>query len=438
MNILSELRRSPGFISRYEIGDVLGAGGMGEVYLAFDTYRECDVAIKVALNAPGGGVDERIRKLWQLETRIAGRLKHPYVVMTHEAVTVEHLSYLVMEYVQGGTLKKYATAENLLPIERVVDLTFKVARALEYANTMGLLHRDIKPANILLTPDGSPKVSDFGAAYMTGVEMTQVFDVGTLPYMPPETFSGKAPTLQSDIYGVGVMAYELLTGSWPFAATSQAAMIYQKSQGEPAPLEAKRPDLPAALIAAVNRAMHRDLDVRYPSWSSLCDDLGRLMPGIHVESEVVMESAQFELFRATAFFAEFSETELWEAVRICRARRVAADAAIFTEGSSGCSMYVLTIGELDVVSRGVLLGKVHAGECFGELAFVHSQDHKRTATLLATTPSSFVEFSAESMQFASPSLQAVLGRAIMRTLVERIRSTDENFVNATLGQAFGT
>ena len=435
MNILSELRRTPGFTSRYEIGDVLGSGGMGEVYLAFDTYRECDVAIKVAPHAPGGAVDERIRKLWQLETRIAGRLKHPYIVTIFEAVNAENLAYIVMEHIEGGTLKKYATAENLLPIERVVDLTFKVARALEYANTMGLLHRDIKPANILMTPDGSPKVSDFGAAYMTGVEMTQVFDVGTLPYMPPETFSGQPPTLQSDIYAVGVMAYELLTASWPFTATSQAAMIYQKSHGEPAPLEARRADLPRELLLAVNRAMHRDPAVRYPSWSSLCDDLAHLMPGIHVEAEVVMQSAQFELFKATAFFAGFSETERWEAVRICHARRVAAGAAIFEEGSTGCSMYVLTGGELDVVSRGVLLGKVRAGECFGELAFVQAQNHTRIATIVATCASSFVEFSAEAMQFASDGLQAALGRAIMRTLVERIRSTDESFVNATLGQA---
>jgi non-specific serine/threonine protein kinase len=147
-----------------------------------------------------------------------------------------------------------------------------------------------------------------------------------------------------------------------------------------------------------------------------------------------MESAQFELFKTTEFFWSFSETELWEAVRICHAHRVTEGAIIFEEGAPGHSMCVLTSGELDVISKGVLLGKVAPGQCFGELAFVQENDHTRTATLIAAKPSSFVEFDVEAMQYASAELQAALGRSIMRTMVERIKKTDERFVNAMLGQ----
>ncbi len=432
--ILTELRRTPGFTQRFEIGDVIGVGGMGEVFLAFDTHHERDVAIKVALHGSGSGVDPRLAKLWANEMRLAGKLKHPYIVELYEAAHIDSFSYLVMEYVSGGSLKDHSKPDKLLPIERVVDVIFKVARALEFANTVGLLHRDVKPANILLTQDGSPKVSDFGSAYFTGVEDTQVLDVGTLPYYPPEGFERKPPTVQFDIYAVGVMAYELLTGHWPFNTQSVAAMIAQKTTGEPFPLESRRGDLPVELRFAVNRAMHKSPGVRYPDWQSLCEDLARLMPEINAEPEVVMESAQFELFKTTEFFWSFSETELWEAVRICRAHRVAEGTIVFEEGTPGHSMCVLTSGELDVISKGVLLGKVATGQCFGELAFVQENDHTRTATLIAAKPCSFVEFDVEAMQYASAELQAALGRSIMRTMVERIKVTDERFVNAMLGQ----
>jgi hypothetical protein len=432
MGVLEELRATPGFTARFEILGLLGQGGMGEVHLAFDTYHERQVAIKVALHGGDGGADPRLRRLWANEMRLAGRLKHPYIVELHEAVELERFSYLVMEYVPGGTLKEHAEPARLLPIERVVDVTFKVARALEYANTMGLLHRDIKPANILLAKDGSPKVSDFGSAYFTGAEDTQVIDVGTLPFVPPEQLEGHPPGVQGDIYAVGVTAYQLLAGQYPFSTESQAAMMFQKMHGQPVPLEARRPDLPVELRFAVSRAMHRDPAVRYRGWTDLCEDLARLMPEINAEPEVVMESAQFELFKATRFFRGFGETELWEAVRMCRAHRAAPGAVVFEEGSTGHSMYVLTSGELEVVARGVPLGRVVAGECFGEIAYVQEEEQVRTATLVASRPSSFVEFDAQAMQYASAGLQAALGRAIMRALVQRIKRTDERFVDATL------
>ena len=129
---------------------------------------------------------------------------------------------------------------------QVADIIFKICHALDYANTQGLLHRDIKPANILLDDGGTPKISDFGSCYLLDNETTQVLEVGTLPYMPPEQFAGAEPNVQTDIYSVGVMAYQLLTGAFPFVADSQAAMIYQKTYQEPIALESRRSDIPAA------------------------------------------------------------------------------------------------------------------------------------------------------------------------------------------------
>jgi tRNA A-37 threonylcarbamoyl transferase component Bud32 len=435
VNILDELRRDPRFLQRFDIGECVGAGTTGEVYRAFDTYRERDVALKVAPHAPAPGADPRHRRLWANEARLAGKLRHPYVVEVYEAAELANCSYLVMEYVEGGTLKDHTQPDRLMPIERVVDVTFKVARALEYANTMGLLHRDVKPANVLLTKDGSPKVSDFGAAYFTGAEDTQVSDVGTLPFVPPEQLSGAHPSVQGDIYATGVMAYLLLCGAYPFPMDSQASLMFHKLHGEPVPLGARRPELPEPLRLAVERAMHQDPALRYPSWAALCKDLAILMPGLNAESEIATESAQFELLKATSFFAGFTETQLWEAVRLFRAHRVPPGTTVFEEGAPGRSLFVLTSGELAVISKGVTLGVVPAGDCFGELAFLQEEGHVRSASVVAMRASTFVEFDAEALQFASANLQAPLLREIMRTLVRRVRRSDQRFLDAMLGRA---
>jgi len=434
LNFLDELRRDPRFLQRFEIGECVGAGTTGEVYRAFDTYREREVAIKVAPHAAAPGADPRHRRLWANEARLAGRLRHPYVVEVYEAAELANCSYLVMEYVAGGTLRDHTEPHRLLPVERVVDVTFKVARALEYANSMGLLHRDVKPANVLLAKDGSPKVSDFGAVYFTGAEDTQVSDVGTLPYVPPEQLSGAHPTLQGDIYAVGVMAYQLLCGAYPFPVESQASLLFHKLEGEAIPLEARRPDLPGELRRVVARAMHRDRAVRHASWSALCEDLARLMPGFGAEPGIAMESAQFERFKATRFFGAFTETQLWEAVRLFRAHRVPPGATVCEEGEPGRSLFVLVSGELAVRSQGITLGIIPAGECFGELAFLQEAGHVRSASVVALSACTIVELDAQALSLASASLQSALLRELMRTLVARVRRSDRRFLEAMLGR----
>ena len=205
---------------RFTILSRLGAGAMGEVFLAHDKYQDRQVALKVALLAEERDeiFDLKTEKLWFNEMRLAGRLNHPYIVGIYEANTVANRGFIVMEYVSGGTLKSFTSPHTLLEMHQVADIIFKICHALDYAFTQGLLHRDIKPANILMGEDGNPKISDFGSCYLLDEESTQVLEVGTLPYMPPEQFAGVEPNLQTDIYSVGVMAYQLLTGAFPFNA----------------------------------------------------------------------------------------------------------------------------------------------------------------------------------------------------------------------------
>lgn len=434
MDLEKLLRGTPAFASRFELKEPLGEGGMGAVFRARDNYRDRDVAIKVALHEAevADETDSRLRKLWLNETRLAGKLRHPYVVELFEAGDAGTFSYLAMEVVDGGSLKSHVRMDRLLPVERVIDAIFKVSRALEYANTLGLLHRDVKPANVLLTTEGQPKVSDFGSAYASGSDQTQVLDVGTLPFVPPEQLSGAAPNLQGDIYATGVMAYQLLTGTLPFSTESQARMIYQKLHQEPIPLESRRADLLPELRFAVHRAIHPDPKVRYGSWSDLCEDLAKMMPELNAAQQVIPESEIYGQLKSLAFFERFGETEIWEAARIAKAHRSAAGEVVFREGSPGASVHVLVSGRLEVARKGVRLGTIEAGDCFGELAFVEAPHHIRSATVSALSDALFVEFDCEAIGWASAELQAALSRSVMAALVVRLHHADARYLNQAL------
>ena len=417
---------------RFEYQKPLGQGGMAEVYLVLDRFHQREVALKIVRGAQAAPDSDRFKleHLWVNEMRLAGRLKHPYILEIYEAGTEGDCSFLVMEYLPGGTLKDHSEPHSLLEVPRVADIIFKVCHALEYANTEGLLHRDIKPANVLLAADGTPKVSDFGAVYLTGSDETQVIGVGTLPFMPPEHFEGAEPHVQQDIYAVGVMAYNLLTGFYPYRAETQAAMIYEKLHAEPVPLEMRRPNVPEGLRAAIYRAMHRDRRVRYQSWKVFREVLSAAFPEIRDESTAVNESARFEAMRQLPFFARFSENELWEAVRMGERRAYEPKTEVIEEGSGDTTVYVVESGELEVIHRGVRIGRIQAGEGFGEIAFIEGTDRPRSASVRSVIPTYVVAFPAASLQKGSSGLQAAFGRAIVSLLVRRLIHSNDRYVAA--------
>ena len=415
---------------RFEFVRELGQGGMAEVYLVVDRFHQRQVALKL-VRAIGAASEERaqLEHLWVNEMRLAGRLKHPYILEVYEAGTDGDRTFLVMEYVTGGTLKRHSRPDALLEIPQVADIMFKVSHALEYANTQGLLHRDIKPDNVLLADDGTPKVSDFGAAYLTTSDRTQVIGVGTLPFMPPEHFEGAEPNVQHDIYAAGVMAYLMLTGAYPFRAETQAAMIYEKLHGALVPLETRRPQAPAALRTAVETAMHRDPMQRFSTWQAFRDALSAAFPDLG-ETQGVGESARFEIMRRIPFFQHFSETELWEAVRISKVREFPARHEVFSEGTEDTTVYVVEAGELEVVRRGVRIGRITTGEVFGEIAYIEGTERPRSASVRTVIPTVLNEFTPAALKSASSALQVAFSRAMVRQLVKRLFDSNDRLVAA--------
>ena len=419
------------FGSRFEIRGKLGEGGMGDVHLAYDSFLQREVAIKIAnlerLRDPEVG--DRMRKMWMNETRLAGKLRHPHIVEVFEAGTTDEFGYLVMEYVSGGTLKQYTRPDTLMPIEQVIEDVYKVCNALDYANKLGLLHRDIKPVNIMVTPNHTVKVADFGTAYFSASEETQVFDVGTLPYMPPEHFRNWPPNLQQDIYAVGVVTYQLLAGNLPFTTDSFDILMKQKLDGQFVSLEARRQDIPNEVRFVVHRAMHADPQVRYDSWQTFCDDLHQALPRLDRPNEVLFDTARFDALRRLDFFSGFGDTQLWETIHLSLWRDYSEGDVIIEEGSSGDSVYVIASGDASITRGGATLNRIGRGECLGEIAYLDEETHLRTATVRSLSALVLIEIPAAALREGSAELQAAFGRAFMRIMLKRLRNADERYLN---------
>lgn len=416
------------FRHRFELKQILGRGASGEVHLAFDTYAQRDVAIKINrvswFEDPVAG--HRNRRMWMNEARLAGKLQHPFIVQIYEAGSTDEFNYIVMEYMSGGSLKKFTTTDNLLPSFKVIDILCKVCNALEFATKMGVLHRDIKPANVLLGSDGTVKITDFGASFSAESDMTQVDMIGTLPFVAPEHFRKALPSLQNDIYAVGVMAFQLLTGRYPFTAKSPEDLIYQKLNEESLTLENWRSDIPMALRFAVHRAMHPDREVRYNSWRAFFDDLVTAMPqaALPVDEES-FDSRRFNRMRKLKFFADFSDTEIWEVVSISRTLTMGTGKTIIEEGKIGNNLFIIAEGEVVVSKNGTEINRMRDGECFGEIGYLDEVRHMRTSSVIATSALELIEIEGKSLRKASDSLQSRFSKALLIQLVAQMRNTDQ-------------
>ncbi len=222
-------------LGKYELVSKLGEGATSTVYLGRDPFAQRDVAIKVA--SPGILRDPEKGRLYTSlflsEASLIGKLNHPHIVQIYDAVVAEDLCYIVMEYVAGGTLEAHTEPGRLLPIDRVVELVFKCTRALDFTYRLGIIHRDIKPANILLAGGSDIKISDFGAAIINpaSIERTQVTGIGSPAYTSPQQAQEQYLDHRTDIYSLGVVMHQLLTGKLPYTAASNFSMVYQIVHG---------------------------------------------------------------------------------------------------------------------------------------------------------------------------------------------------------------
>jgi serine/threonine-protein kinase len=284
---------APSEDDRYRLIKQIGSGGMAEVYLAYDEVLEREVAFKVLdrKHAENREAIERFRR----EARNAASLHHPNIVSIHDrGHTEDGTYYLVMEYLEGGTLEDLIEQEGPLPPQRAADIATQVAKALSVAHEKGVIHRDIKPQNILLSKVGEAKVADFGIARaVTATTLTQVGSVmGTVHYMSPEQGLGEAATPKSDLYSLGVVLYEMLTGELPYDAETPAGVVMKHVGGLSRSPKEANPQVPTELDAVTARLLSRNPDDRYPDANVLVEDLERVKDGLLPTEETMRASSR--------------------------------------------------------------------------------------------------------------------------------------------------
>ncbi len=409
-------------IGKYEIIRELGAGATSTVYLANDPFGEKQVALKLFKEEVMRDVSTgpAFRKLLRNEASLAGKLIHPHIVHVMDAVMDDDLNYMVMEYVEGETLEKYAEVDHLLPINTVAEIAYKVCKALEYAQTQGVIHRDIKPANILFTGGSDIKISDFGAAMIENHEATQISGVGSPAYMSPEQIKEQPLTHQTDIYSLGVTMYKLLTGKLPFDATNNFSMIYQIMNLEPPPPSVWRPEIPSDLDAIVLHAMQKEPNGRYSTWEDFANELVHFFSSEAPASKQIFDTEKFSVLRELAFFKRFTDVELWEVLHFSEWRKVEKDEAIIREGDIGNDFFIIASGTVKVLKGGRLLNLLHKGDCFGEMMVLEESEAKRTTDITAKTDVTLIDVKPEVLGKASAGCRFKFSDTFLRILVKRL------------------
>ncbi|HZN02477.1 MAG TPA: serine/threonine-protein kinase, partial [Candidatus Polarisedimenticolia bacterium] len=276
----------PRKLGRFEIVREIGRGAMGQVLLAHDPKIDRQVALKTLAPSPGISEEEarETSQRFLREAQAAGKLLHPHIVTIFDVGEDAGLSFIAMEYIDGVTLERHARADSLLPPARLLELMTQAGGALDYAHQAKVIHRDIKPAN-LMVQDGNLKVTDFGLAKNPSASLTQTgVLLGTPSYMSPEQIQGKDLDGRSDLFSLGVVLYELLTGVRPFEADSISTIIYRVLYEDPRPAAAHNPALPPAVNAVLEKALAKDPARRYATGAALVADLRKAFSDLPAET----------------------------------------------------------------------------------------------------------------------------------------------------------
>jgi len=422
----------PQNIGRYTVIQELGRGGMGVVYLGRDPFIERLVAIKTSKTPPPSNRKgfEKFRQSFFHEARAAGHLDHPNIVSVYDAAVENDQCYLVMEYVDGTTLKGYCRKGNLLSVSRVVKVIFQCAKALEYAHQNGVIHRDIKPANIMISKNGEVRITDFGIAAVGEPKDSERKGVLTasLSYTSPELLRQEPPGPQADIFSLGAVAYELLTGRKPFMAETDVATFYKISNEDPEPAKKYRPDVPESLERVVFKALEKNPADRYQTGMQMAAELISSFGHLRFLEEEINFEKKFNAVKNIAFFKDFSSSELVEILKFTQWIKYDSAMNIIKEGDTEDFFYIIVAGEVLVKKRGHQLAALKKGDCFGEMAY--DGNRPRTATIQAAKDTIVMKIGASFIDQTSLSTQLRFHKVFNQSLIKRLSRTTDKYLKS--------
>ena len=415
----------PDKIGKYTIINEVGRGSTGTVYLSHDPYYGRDVAIKLYSHETeqDSSTARVVRKMFFNEAHMVGMLQHPNILPIYDAGEENGRYYVVMEHIHGArTLSAYCRPDNLLPLDEVVELVFKCAKALHYAHTRGVIHRDIKPGNIMLTVDNDIRIVDFGIALLRDADISRIDGIAGSPsYMSPEQIQSEEITARTDLYAIGTVAYELLTGHRPFRASNLAKLMHKILYATPEPIHKHRSDIPEDLEDVVNRALRKKPDERWSNGLELGAALTRVHQGLRRRLGVIDERERLELLRGLSFFHEFSHGEIRELLHAAEWREHRAGESVVREGEMDDRFFVILNGELEVVSHGNVVGRLGRGGCFGESSYVATA--RRAATISTVSDVTLLAMTSTMLETLSMSCQLRFNQMFLKSLIRRLHES---------------
>jgi serine/threonine protein kinase len=354
---------------------------------------------------------------------MVGMLQHPNIMPIYDAGEEDGKYYVVTEHIQGArTLAAYCRPDNLLRVDDVVEIIYKCAKALHYAHGRGVIHRDIKPSNVMLTIDNDVRIIDFGIAIVSDSEVSRIEGIAGSPsYMSPEQVQSEELTPRSDLYSLGAVMYELLTGFRPFRADNLSKLLHQIVYATPPPIHTYRDDLPEELENAVATTMLKDPDKRISSGAAMAAELTRVYKDLRQKYDKLDNQEHFDVLRSLTFFHEFSHAEIWEVLRASDWHEYKDGDDIVKEGEIDDRFYIIVTGTVSVQANGNSVGTLASGECFGETSYVRGA--KRQASIKANGAVTILRVSSTLMEQVSSACQLRFNKVFLRSLIQRLQGT---------------
>lgn len=439
----------PKNIGRYQVLAKIGEGAMGTVWLAEDELIRRQVAIKsMRIDLRADVVSrQRVIDSFLHEARVVGNLNHSHITAVYDVGVEDGAPYLVMEYINGKNIKELIREKAAFPLQEKISLIAMAARALHHAHQHGVLHRDIKPANIMiLTTSRLPKITDFGIARVVdlasfGRESVGVDEEGVIPgtplYMSPEQVRGKELDRRSDIFSLGVLTYEWLTGQKPFQGTNLNARLQSVLTDDPKPLTAW-PNIQAELSGIVLKALAKAPEQRFQTAEEFADALDLHINTLEDQKASRRTIVPFDkkaiverLRQRYLFFSDFCEEELYEIFRSSSKQRYGQGEYLIQEGTSGTRMYFIVSGSVMVMAetdgKRVELDTLNEGSCVGEMSMIDRMP--RSASVVAIKETVALALNETVLRHANPELCLKLYRNLATTLSERLRASEAKYLD---------
>ena len=410
-------------LGKYVIVNKVGKGSTGDIYLGHDPFYGRDVAIKLYKSDHLDAQEaEAQRKMFFNEAHMVGMLQHPNILPIFDAGEEDGRYFVVMEFIHGArTLASYTKKDKLLRMDDVLEIVFKVAKALHYAHGRGVIHRDIKPSNIMLTMDNDVRIIDFGIAMVKNADLSTIEGIAGSPsYMAPEQIESKEITLRTDLFSLGVVMYELLTGARPFTASSLSKLLHQIVYATPIPMHTIRPDVLEVLEDIVMRALQKDSSRRYASGLEFAADLTNAFQHLNDQEDILTQQEHFSKLRRLKFFHDFSYPEIWEVMRASKWDEYGPHEEIVKEGEMDDCFYIIVEGEVGVQSSGRTVGHLRTGDGFGETGYLQSA--RRSATIVSESDVTVLRVRSTLLEQASAACQLQFNKVFLRTLIRRLQS----------------